>query len=1490
MKQINRNVIIAVLIGFFTFTFSPLSTDTAVYAQEAYEHNEYYPAEQGYGDSASEAEHAPGKLIVKLHEQASLEDIQELNEKYNVSNVKRVFPDVAPPQERLDELKSKLSGLDSNHKCWYWYNDTDSQEYKDYRARIAQEKKQLSCQIETLELLIARLEQRKQNAPRNMETPQLDTIYTLECPESTDITSMAQEYDQIPSVEYAEPDYILRLFMVPDDPMYVDQWAHQTIQSEQAWDITTANNIIIAFIDSGIDYTHEDLVDNMWINSGEILGNEIDDDGNGYIDDYYGYDATGGGLDGQPYDDIGHGTHCAGIAAAVTNNATGVAGVCPNAKLMAIKLFNILGIARTEHAAQSFKYAADQGADIISNSWGSSGYSLTIKHATDYAFSRGCFVVAAAGNYDDETFRYPAAYENVVAVAATDSNDQKTSFSTYGSWVDVSAPGDSIVSTFRTQLYVIGSGTSMACPHVAGLAALIKSKYPTADPEMILSYIKGGADPIDSLNPGYEGLLGAGRINLYKSLTVEGVPVLKIKHVERNNMEPGEDASIIIHIKNVWEDASGLSATLTTNHPQATIQNDTVYFGSILSGETKDNAANPFIISLDSNITQGSVIDFSLDVRCNETEAVTSTFTAAITYFTPVGKTSGLPLNSADPKFTIMEDYDNDGYLDVFFVGPFHSEPEMLKSYLYKNLGNNSFQQVNNQANLPEDISCLATPLFLDIDNDGNKDLFMPQDTGSQLYLNNGDGTFFDITQTSGIQDIRCHNAALLDYNNDGFIDICGYVLDDPDYFSSDEEFYILKNNGNNTFTKVTAEAGVPNVGTGLPLRNIRILPFDYDNDRDQDILFLNFPRDADFENGNNIVMLFRNKGDGTFFDVTDSSNLGIIMDAVYVHSTQIYKTITIADYNNDGYQDVFFGARDMNNEVYQQYHCMLFKNNGNGTFSDVTEEAGNPGELQRGWKYGTEFFDYDNDGDVDLHINGWGVSPIHSNTLYQNNGGTFVNVTNLAIPDEIAPYDAPCAMADFNNDGSIDVYAPAPYHTLEYGALLENIAGKENNWIKIKLEGTLSNRDALGAKVFVTTAALRQLREVGSSTLTTQPVHFGVGQAATIDQIEVQWPSGNTKRLFNIGVNQTLTISEATAGNNAPVLSPIGDKEITEGEFFAFSPSADDPDSDPVTITASGLQQWMSFDGLTFAAQPSADDVGEHQIAFTASDGSSVDSETITVTVVEDSGFRVYASPSLLKPLGGYSHYVIASWIAPEEQVTPHQGIRLYKKNGCHLTYITYHATNSQTTGSCQFYGNYFDEPGTYVFRYEDWSDLEHPKVFAMSNPVIVTDDAPDLPDFMLEATPSYVATGETIFVTWLVPTLERSGWIGLYRKGAANKDYIEKISNNGAKQGGLSFTAPQEEGEYEFRYLVLNTYDDRATSNPLTVGSDPRPPEIEFTASAEAIVESQSSILTWSITNAASVSASGGWSGSKALSGSETVSPTANNLDCYRTGRKRK
>lgn len=376
--------------------------------------------------------------------------------------------------------------------------------------------------------------QLKKAFPSHDQHTLLANIFKIEFDKKIPLAEVVAKLKHSGMFDYVEPKYISYIFdTVPLDSLISNQFFLPQIDMFRAWDIqTSAPDMVIAIVDNGTDYVHPDLAGNIWKNRIEALGAPgIDDDENDYIDDIYGWDF--GENDNNPTFGTQqsiitvHGTHTAGIVAAMTNNLIGVAGVCWECQIMVVKVSTDDDTYSIPFGYEGIVYAADNGADIINNSWGRSGkYSQFEQDVINYAASKGCLIVAAGGNTYTETICYPAGYTKVIAVAAVKNNDCKSSYSSYGSFIDISAPGGDIRGIFSLYPVAYGSygelsGTSMASPMVAGVMTLLRKQFPDFSRLQLTRQIVLTADNIDQHNPDYAGKIGFGRVNGFRALSEE---------------------------------------------------------------------------------------------------------------------------------------------------------------------------------------------------------------------------------------------------------------------------------------------------------------------------------------------------------------------------------------------------------------------------------------------------------------------------------------------------------------------------------------------------------------------------------------------------------------------------------------------------------------------------------------------------------------------------------------------------------------------------------------------------------------------------------------------------------------------------------------------------------------------------------------------------------------------------------------------------------
>ncbi len=501
---------------------------------------------------------------------------------------------------------------------------------------------------------------------RDMKIPSLHNIYKIKIPElkssgsmPTDIFRVIEELKALPEVEYAEPNYIISISdfkpagpemtmqeamrqpensvlsetasgLVPNDPLYPSQWGIPATNIDDVWNtITGKTTSIIGILDTGVDWLHPDLAANIWSNSGEIPGNGIDDDGNGFTDDIRGWDFINN--DNDPKDDNSHGTHCAGIAAAVGNNGIGIAGVNWKAKIMPIKVFQSSGFGDIATIALGVTYAASNGANIISMSFGSYSESLTLKNALASAYATAV-LVAAAGNdalcigpglCPDRKLgqpMYPGAYSFVLGVEAN-ANTDRAGFSNYDQDgpvfsqypnlqnYELKAPGQGILSCVPGGNYREYSGTSMAAPLVAGAVSLYREIKPTESQEMVFgNFINSLSQHID--------LLGALNVVPVPKLDIVSYEITDTIDGDRDGRaDAGETIELKVKVRNTWGQANNVKVGIAFGEFEdqftATILNSEANVGSVSAYATLFNVS-PIKIKISNDIADGRDIVFNL--------------------------------------------------------------------------------------------------------------------------------------------------------------------------------------------------------------------------------------------------------------------------------------------------------------------------------------------------------------------------------------------------------------------------------------------------------------------------------------------------------------------------------------------------------------------------------------------------------------------------------------------------------------------------------------------------------------------------------------------------------------------------------------------------------------------------------------------------------------------------------------------------------------
>lgn len=413
-------------------------------------------------------------------------------------------------------------------------------------------------------------------SPLGEKIPDMTMIYRLHYQSETTLKEAIRVLMNTGLFEYAEPRYIRYTTFVPNDPQASQQYHLQSVHAYEAWDITQGDtNVVVGIIDSGVQWTHPDLKGNIKVNQSETI-NGLDDDGDGKIDNIRGWDFCGPTFmvdyvgDNDPnitQGNASHGTHVAGISAAKTNNGVGVAGAGFKCKIMPLKCAPDDGGGGIYFGYEAIEYAASHGASVANCSWGGEGGYSTFEQETitDAALTFGCLVVAAAGNDNSNANFYPAYYEHTLSVAATGVGNAHANFTNYNYAVRVAAPGVNILSTYYNNTYQLNSGTSMASPVAAGVAALVKSAFPTFTPDQIAQRMRVTADNIyttaGNTNPNFYGKYGRGIVNAFRAVSTEQTPGIKVLNytiTDGNNdtWQPGDSISISGNFVNLLQASS----------------------------------------------------------------------------------------------------------------------------------------------------------------------------------------------------------------------------------------------------------------------------------------------------------------------------------------------------------------------------------------------------------------------------------------------------------------------------------------------------------------------------------------------------------------------------------------------------------------------------------------------------------------------------------------------------------------------------------------------------------------------------------------------------------------------------------------------------------------------------------------------------------------------------------------------------------------------
>jgi|GEM_PF-4034178 len=366
----------------------------------------------------------------------------------------------------------------------------------------------------------ARLDFGVHSIKQPFRTPGMENVYALRFSKIAQVGDLLETLGRLPEVDYIERAPLYRTTYTPNDFDPI-QWGLPQIEAEKAWDLVQGSpDVVIAIVDNAVRTDHEDLAPTLWTNPNEVPGDGVDNDNNGYIDDVNGFDVADDDNDANPPLSpsiaLSHGSHVAGIAAAATNNGLGIASIGSGCSFLPVKTKHdtTTGIG-LDATAEGIDYAIVSGAKVVNMSFAGQGFSQTVQSLINLGYFQGIIWVAGAGNSGTWRGFFPASYNRVISVGSTEQDDRKSGFSTYHPTLDVMAPGGGIWSVYSadTDTYVYMSGTSMACPMVAGLCGLMLSINPTMDLDEVESCLKSSCDDISALNTQYAGLIGAGRIN-----------------------------------------------------------------------------------------------------------------------------------------------------------------------------------------------------------------------------------------------------------------------------------------------------------------------------------------------------------------------------------------------------------------------------------------------------------------------------------------------------------------------------------------------------------------------------------------------------------------------------------------------------------------------------------------------------------------------------------------------------------------------------------------------------------------------------------------------------------------------------------------------------------------------------------------------------------------------------------------------------------------
>ncbi len=1130
---------------------------------------------------------APGELIVRLHARAGSQAHHALADGFSPA-----LPG-DPAAAQLDEMlrQHKAKGM---RRIFKRYESADGRQIDTARAHLQRIRK------------ARRTQNTRRLPPLPADTPDLENFFLVEMAglETADeMDTVMAELRSNDLVAGVQPNYLHRLLIeplpdvstLPNDPYvsidgtswsqgsfgnaFPDLYGVRNLHVLEAWSLMDANGngvfdggetapgqgVVVAVIDTGLDSAHPDMAGGIFINPGEIPGDGIDNDANGLVDDVSGWDFVD--RDPIPEDRNGHGTHVSGTIAAGANNAEGIVGIAPFARILPLKALNDQGVGSSAALALAVHYAAAVGAHITSNSWGGVLLDPLVAAAFDSAEASGVLSFAAAGNSGQPYMLMPALYRSVVAVAAVDAGDVLASFSNWGAGLDLCAPGVNVLSlsandhdnrlaeiSGRTvgDRYLWLNGTSMATPHTSGVAALMMSLHPDESAAETLGRLVQSAISIESLNPGLEDGLGAGRVDALTSATAVRAPLLKPIAIRTGAVVAGELAIVDVEVQNLWASATGVHASLESADPGVSIVDGERDYGDLATGAS---ASRRFEIEIAPEVEFGNELDLILTITAHDAPTHVHEFSVRGSFFENqdyLAKLEPVPLVVVGASFG---DFDGDELLDMGVGAAF------AKTQLYRQQLDGTFEK-----HQPKGSGFLRSPIFADMNNDGLLDMLAIGPSsyrGAALAINVGGGRFEVLPDSSGFrfpQYRRITGFTPIDLDADGDLDVVAGVYS---LFRDDQgvlrNIVVLRNNGDLTFSDAWAATGM-----GRLMGSHQFMTLDWDGDGFQDLLGLH--RYA------NRVAIHRNDGKGGFEDVTRIAfpKGSLTCNDWWKGVCDFFESAAAGDYDNDGDVDLLL-IHQQNVSSEDQPVAMLLANDGTGAYSDVTDQAGDLATVAMfNGRSGPSFFDLENDGDldillpIDILLAGTPLrTPEPTVVIMRNDGdGSFTHVSDIALPPDTPLASVVAVVGDYDDDGAQDILAPVGPFIGEAGGLMHNLVGRDHASLQVELNAVDSAPNGYGARVTLVADERVQVREIHHSPVEPWRVHFGLGDAEIVDVLEIRWPSGVVGIRRDVAVDQRITVDEDIP---CPDL-PDGQCPIVEIDI--------DPDSDEnqVNLRNNGL------------------------------------------------------------------------------------------------------------------------------------------------------------------------------------------------------------------------------------------------------------------------------------------------------------------------------